>query len=107
MKELHNDVSKERNGVLGHRRLGDASSAPGQHDGDYEEEEDDHACSQDNQDECEATSTSQVVPPTKQNDVWFYQKQLRKVVFEGHRRAQHPKVMRHMEVEFRQHPHHL
>ncbi|XP_073351945.1 probable ubiquitin-conjugating enzyme E2 23 [Aegilops tauschii subsp. strangulata] len=84
---------------------GDATSAPDQHNGDddneeEEEEEEQHsACSEDNQDECEA-STSRVVPPTKQNDVRFYQKQLRKVRFEGHRWGKHLQAMRHVEVEF-------
>ncbi|KAF7020469.1 hypothetical protein CFC21_033562 [Triticum aestivum] len=86
---------------------GDATSAPDQHNNDddnkeeeeEEEEEQYSACSQDNQDECEA-STSQVVPPTKQNDVRFYWKQLRKVRFEGHRWGKHLQAMRHVEVEF-------
>ncbi|KAF7020456.1 hypothetical protein CFC21_033550 [Triticum aestivum] len=88
----------------------DAACAPDQHgdddddevveeDEDEEEEEEYNACSQDNQEVCEA-STSHVGPPTKQKDERFYRKQLRKVVFEGHRRAQRPQVMRHVEVEF-------
>uniref|UniRef100_R7W519 Putative ubiquitin carrier protein E2 23 n=1 Tax=Aegilops tauschii TaxID=37682 RepID=R7W519_AEGTA len=73
----------------------DAACAPDQHgdddDDEVEEEEDDedeeeeyNACSQDNQ----------------EWDERFYRKQLRKVIFEGHRRAQRPQVMRHVEVEF-------
>ncbi|KAE8817194.1 putative ubiquitin carrier protein E2 23 [Hordeum vulgare] len=89
---------------------GGAACSPDQDDDEEEEDDEDeeeeeevkdeyNACSQDNQEECEA-STSQVVPPTKQNDARFYRKQLRKFVFEGHRRAQRSQVMRHVEVEF-------
>ena len=65
-----------------------------------EEEEQYSACSQDNQDECEASTSQQVVPPTKQKDARFYRKQLRKVRFEGHRWGKHLQAMRHVEVEF-------
>uniref|UniRef100_N1R395 Uncharacterized protein n=1 Tax=Aegilops tauschii TaxID=37682 RepID=N1R395_AEGTA len=83
---------------------GGAACSPDQHDDnddddeeeEEEEEEEYNACSEDNQEECEA-STSQVVPPTKQKDARFYRKQLRKFVFEGHRRAQRSQVMRHVE----------
>ncbi|XBI23786.1 hypothetical protein VPH35_048960 [Triticum aestivum] len=99
----------------------DQACAPDQHDGDDDDYDDDdkddddddkdddeaeedgekeyNACSEDNQEVCDG-STSQVVPPTEQKDAGFYRKQLRKVVFEGHRRAQRPQVMRHVEVEF-------
>ncbi|XBI15743.1 hypothetical protein VPH35_058111 [Triticum aestivum] len=72
---------------------GGGACSPDQHDddgdGDDDEEEEDeeeeyNACSEDNQEECEA-STSQVLPPTKQKDA---------------RRAQRSQVMRHVEVEF-------
>ncbi|XBI61340.1 hypothetical protein VPH35_042148 [Triticum aestivum] len=92
---------------------GDAISVPDQHndDDDNEEEEEDKedeeeeeeqysACSQDNQDECEASTSQQVVPPTKQKYARFYRKQLRKIRFEGHRWGKHLQAMRHVEVEF-------
>ncbi|XP_044343816.1 probable ubiquitin-conjugating enzyme E2 23 isoform X1 [Triticum aestivum] len=92
---------------------GGGACSPDQHDDDDDDDDDDgddddeeedeeeeyNACSEDNQEECEA-STSQVLPPTKQKDPRFYRKQLRKLVFEGHRRAQRSQVMRHVEVEF-------
>ncbi|XBI23782.1 hypothetical protein VPH35_048956 [Triticum aestivum] len=69
----------------------DAACAPDNHgddgeDEDEDEEEEYNACSQDNQE--------------GQKDERFYRKQLKKVVFEDHRRVQQPQVMRHVEVEF-------
>uniref|UniRef100_A0A8I6WMW3 Uncharacterized protein n=1 Tax=Hordeum vulgare subsp. vulgare TaxID=112509 RepID=A0A8I6WMW3_HORVV len=77
----------------------DADADAADDDEEEEEEEEYNACSQDNQDVCES-STSPELLPTKQNDARFYRKQLRKVVFEGHRRGRRLQVMRHAEVEF-------
>ncbi|XP_073365712.1 probable ubiquitin-conjugating enzyme E2 23 [Aegilops tauschii subsp. strangulata] len=73
---------------------GDAACAHDQDAGGKEEEGEDVIG-----DECEAP-TAHVLPSTKEMDVRFYQKQLRKVFFEGHRRARRPQVRRHAEVKF-------
>ncbi|XBI94488.1 hypothetical protein VPH35_031116 [Triticum aestivum] len=75
---------------------GDAACA---HDQDDEEEEEVVEGEDVIDDECEAP-TAHVLSSTRQTDVWFYQKQLRKVFFQGHRRARRPQVRRHVEVEF-------
>ncbi|KAM0834397.1 hypothetical protein ACQ4PT_063648 [Festuca glaucescens] len=71
---------------------------------DQEEDQEDDQCSENNQDVIYADQVpiAHTVPPTptKQNDVIFYRKRLRKVFFKGHRRERRPQIRRHVEVEF-------